>query len=203
MNPQLEISRLLDLMPASGRMFTKLVSKPQQPQVIATRFPAPWNREARAISINFSLWFQLSQPEQDLLLLRAVTGLTNIRWFKPDLYQGAALAGLLGLGVELFQTDVIGILVAGGLTTMAVTQVWRNNRSTGQELAADEAALKVAERRGYSRKEAARYLMTGLEAAMQLEGRSSLDFIELVRSQNLKAIATLSPVSIPEKVRQR
>ncbi|HEY9659187.1 MAG TPA: DUF3318 domain-containing protein, partial [Allocoleopsis sp.] len=76
-----EITRLLDLMPASGRMTTRLVSNPQRPSVIAAKFPLPW-QENRPITINFELWQQLPQAERDLLLLHTVCWLINIEWFK-------------------------------------------------------------------------------------------------------------------------
>ena len=41
MEPNIEIRRLLDVMPASGRMMTKIVSKPEQKQVIDAAFPLP------------------------------------------------------------------------------------------------------------------------------------------------------------------
>lgn len=45
MEPTAEIRRLLDVMPASARMLTKIVSKPQQAKVIDASFPLPWNQE--------------------------------------------------------------------------------------------------------------------------------------------------------------
>ncbi len=38
MEPNVEIRRLLDVMPASGRMTTKIVSKPEQAKVIDASF---------------------------------------------------------------------------------------------------------------------------------------------------------------------
>ncbi|MGB5962283.1 MAG: DUF3318 domain-containing protein, partial [Coleofasciculaceae cyanobacterium] len=52
MNPDPEIRRLIELMPASGRMLTKIVSKPQQNTVIESQLPLPWS-QARPICINF------------------------------------------------------------------------------------------------------------------------------------------------------
>ena len=202
MNQESEIRRLLDIMPASGRMFTKTISKPQQSQVIDTAFPLPWNRERRPIYINFDLWRRLPRPQRDLLILRAVASLTEIKWFKPDWYQGIASAGLIGVAVEMLQADPLGVVVAGGLSAIAVSQIWRSNRSVQTQLSADEAAVQVALRRGYTEAEAARHLLEAIEAVAQLEGRPSLNFTELVRSQNLKAIANLSPVGIPASVRE-
>lgn len=197
MEPTAEIRRLLDVMPASGRMMTKIVSKPEQRQVIDSSFPLPWNQE-RPIFINFDLWRRLSKPQRDLLLLRTVSWLTGVKWFKPDVYQGVVLAGLLGAMVELVQGDAVGVVVAGALTAIAGTRIWRITRSQESELNADEAAIRVAQRRGYSEIEAAEHLLSAIEAVAQIEGRPSLDFTELIRCQNLRAIAGLSPVGVPD-----
>ncbi|ACK64538.1 conserved hypothetical protein [Rippkaea orientalis PCC 8801] len=203
MSVESEISRLLDVMPASGRMLTKIVSKPQQSKVIDAPFSPPWNRDSRPIYINFDLWRRLPRGQRDLLILRATSSLTGIKWFKPDLYQGITLAGLLGLTVQTVQGDILGMVASGGLTAIAGYQIWRNNRSVQRELDADEEAIKVALRRGYTEVEAARNLLEGLEGCAQLEGRSSLNFTELIRVQNLKAMANLSPVGVPENVKTR
>jgi hypothetical protein len=201
MSLESEINRLLDMMPASGRMLTKIVSKPQQSKVIDTPFPMPWNRDSRPIYINFDLWRRLSKSQRDLLILRATSILINIKWFKPDTYQGVALAGLIGLTVEAIQGDAIGIIVAGGLGAIAAQKIWRNNRSVQRELDADEAAIKVALRRSYTEEEAAQSLLSAIAAVAEIEGRSSLNFNELIRTQNLKAIAKVSPVNVPETVK--
>ena len=201
MNPEPEIRRLLDLMPASGRMLTKIVSKPQQTTVIESPFPLPWSQE-RPIFINFDLWRRLPKGQRDMLLLRTVSWLIGIKWFKPDLYQGVVLAGLLGGVVELVQADAVGVVVATGLSALASTQIWRGTRSTQTELDADDAAIKVATRRGYTETEAARQLLAAIESVAQIEGRSGLNFKELIRSQNLRAIAGLSAVGVPDTVKQ-
>ena len=201
MNPEPEIRRLLDVMPASGRMLTKIVSKPQQSQVIDSPFPLPWSQE-RPIFINFDLWRRLSKQQRDLLILSTVSWLTNIKWFKPDVYQGVVVAGLLGGIVELVQGDAVGVVVAGGLGAIAGMQIWRNSRSSQAVLDADEAAIRVAIRRDYSETEAAQHLLSGIEAIAKIENRSSLNFTELIRSQNLRAIAGLSPVGVPDTIKQ-
>jgi len=201
MNPEPEIRRLLDIMPASGRMLTKIVSKPQQTTVIESPFPLPWSQE-RPIFINFDLWRRLPKPQRDLLLLRTVSWLIGIKWFKPDLYQGVVLAGLLGGIVELVQGDAVGVVVATGLSAIASTQIWRSTRSSQSELDADAAGIKVAIRRGYTESEAAGHLLSAIEAVAQIEGRSGLNFTQLIRSQNLRAIAGLSPVGVPDTVKQ-
>lgn len=200
MEPTTEIRRLLDIMPASGRMMTKIVSKPEQAKMIDIPFPLPWNQE-RPIFINFDLWRRLSKPQRDLLLLRTVSWLTGVKWFKPAVYQGVVVAGLLGAVVELVQADAVGVLVAGGLTAIAGTRIWRSSRSSQSELNADEAAIRVAQRRGYDETEAAQHLLSAVEEMAQLEGRPSLTFTELIRCQNLRAIAGLSPVGVPQTLK--
>ena len=201
MNPEPEIRRLRDLMPASGRMLTKIISKPQQTAVIDTPFPMPWSRD-RPIYINFDLWRRLPRPQRDMLLLSTVSWLLNIRWFKPDLYQGVVIAGLLGGMVEFVQGDAVGVVVATGLSAIAGSQIWRGSRSCQTHLDADTDAIKVALRRGYTETEAAQHLLAAIESVAEMEGRLSLNFTELIRSQNLRAIAGISPVGVPESVRQ-
>ncbi|MEM8780937.1 MAG: DUF3318 domain-containing protein [Cyanobacteria bacterium P01_G01_bin.49] len=195
-----EISRLLDLMPASGRMLTKIVSKPQQLQVIDAPFSPPWNRDSRPIYINFDLWRRLSQEQRDLLILRATSSLINIRWFKPDLYQCIILASVVGLTFQITQGDALGIILSGGLAAIATRQIWQNNRSVKRELEADEAAIKVAVRRGYTEVDAAKSLLEAIESAAKLEKRSTLNFTELIRTQHLKSLANISPVGIPDSL---
>ena len=200
MEPTAEIRRLLDIMPASGRMMTKIVSKPEQSRVIDSSLPLPWNRE-RLIFINFDLWRRLSKSQRDLLLLRNVSWLTGVKWFKADIYQGVVVAGFLGAIVELVQVDAVGVIVAGGLTAISTTQIWRSSRSSRTELNADEVAIRVAQRRGYNETEAAQHLLSAIESVAKIEGRPGLDFTELIRHQNLRAIAGLSPVGVPEKIK--
>ena len=201
MNPEPEIRRLLDLMPASGRMLTKIVSKPQQTTVIESPFPLPWSQE-RPIFVNFDLWRRLPKPQRDLLMLRTVSWLIGIKWFKPDLYQVVVLAGLLGGIVELVQGDAVGVVLSTSLSAIASTQIWRSTRSTESELDADAGAIKVATRRGYTESEAAQHLLSAIEAVVQIEGRSGLNFTELIRCQNLRVIAGFSPVGVPDMVKQ-
>jgi len=202
MNPEPEIQRLRELMPASGRMLVKIASKPQQSRVLDVPFPPPWQAKSRPIYINFDLWRQLSKAQRDLLLLREVSWLLGIDWFKPDWYRGLVLAGAIGAVGELSQGDAVGFLVAGGLSAIALRQIWRGIRSSKKEIEADAAALKVAQRRGYNPTGAAEVLLSGIEAVAKIEGRSSLNFQELIRCQNLKAIANLSTVRVPESVIQ-
>jgi hypothetical protein len=187
MEPTSEIRRLLDIMPASGRMMTKIISKPQQRTVINADFPLPWNRE-RPVEINFDLWKRLTKPQRDLLLLQKVSWLIGVKWFKPDIYQGVVLVGLLGGVVQGIQSDFVGVAIAGGLSAIALVRVWRLNQSEVAELNADNAALRIAQRRGYSLTESAEHLLTAIEAIATIEGRSNLDFNELIRCQNLRML---------------
>lgn len=186
MNQSAEINRLLDLMPASGRMLTRLASQPNQPTAIAAAVPLPW-KDVRPITINFDLWSQIPQPQRDMLLLHTVCWLLQIRWFKFDLYPSLLAAGLAGTGIELLRTEAAGIIVMAGLTALAATQVWRKSRATEALMAADEAAIKVAQRRGYSEAEAARHLAEAIVTLGQLENHPQPTVGELVRSQNLRA----------------
>lgn len=201
MNPEIEIRRLLDIMPASGRMSTKILSKPQQSKVIDAPFPLPWRRGDRPIYINFDWWQRLPEEQRDLLLLRTVCSLINITWFKWDFYQGLTLIGFTGLTAELLQGDAVGTIIGGAMTVIAANQVWRSHRSVQRELDADQSAIQVALRRGYREPDAASSLLSGIEAVAALEGRTVLSFTELIRTQQLKAIANLSPVGVPERIR--
>ncbi|HIK54377.1 MAG TPA: DUF3318 domain-containing protein [Synechococcales cyanobacterium M55_K2018_004] len=187
-------------MPASGRMYCKIVSAPEQRQVIAADPPVPWQSD-RLVKINFDLWEELTQPQRDLIFLRTVSWLTGFRWFKFDWMRGAFLAGILVAGVELSQGDAIGTVAAGGLAAIAATQIWRNSRSAELEIEADEAAVRTAQRRGYTEADAARHLLSGIEAVAQIENRFGLDFTELLRCQNLRAIAGLSAIPIPDNLK--
>ncbi|KGF73105.1 hypothetical protein DO97_01835 [Neosynechococcus sphagnicola sy1] len=201
MEPTPEIRRLMDVMPASGRMHTKIVSKSEQPWVIAAPFPLPWKPE-RTVLINFDLWRRLPRPQRDLVILRTVSWLGAIRWFQPGLFQGLAVVGLMGGVAEALQGDALGLVMATGLTTIAGLQIWRSSRSCALELEADAVALRVAQRRSYTEAEAAAHLLAEIAAVAQIEGRSALNFTELIRCQNLRAIAGLSPVEVPETIRR-
>ena len=199
MEPKVEIRRLLDIMPASSRMNIKIVSKPEQPKVIDAAFPLPWNRE-RPIYINFDLWLRLTKPQRDLLLLQKLSWLTGVEWFKFDIYQGVVVAGLLAGLVESADTDVVGVAIAGGLSAMALVRIWRNNKSSSSQLNADLAAIRIAQRRGYSETKAAEYLLSAIEDMANREKNSTLDFDQLIRCQNLRAIAGLSSVGVPKSM---
>ena len=79
MEPTTEIRRLLDVMPASGRMMTKIVSKPEQAKVIDSPFPLPWNQE-RPLFINFDLWRLVIST----YLVMDVSAIRCIPWISTD-----------------------------------------------------------------------------------------------------------------------
>lgn len=188
MNLDQEMRHLLELMPASGRMVTKIIPKSQK-KVIHTPFPYPWNWETRPLYINFELWAQLRREERDLLLLRSVCWLVQVQWFKADIYQGLTIASGGALAWELFRGDVVGVLVAGGLGAIALKQIWQGARSEARELDADTQGLKVALRRGYGQQDGAQALHQAIIRLAQLEGNRELDFVELMRCQKLQEIA--------------
>ncbi len=195
MESKLEIRRLSDLMPASARNKVKIISIPEQTKVINTSFPLPWHRE-RPIYINFDLWRNLSKQERDLLLLRTASWLMGVQWFKPNIYQGVVLAGIFSGLVESAQADAVGVVAASTLTAIAMMRIWRSNRSQESEVAADMAAISLVKRRGYSEAEAAEHLLKAIEAVAQVERRSPLNFIELIRTQNLRMMAGFSGLGI-------
>jgi hypothetical protein len=182
-----ELPRLMELMPASGRMFVQLIRKPEQPQVIHAAFPLPWKR-SRPVYINFDLLRQLPLPEQDLVVLQAVCWVSQVEWFKPNLYQGLVALGLLGTTVEMLQGDALGIIAGGGLTAIAVTQIRRKNRQSDALIEADRAAVRVASRRGYTQPEATEHLLKAIEHVAEIEGNRGLSVVELLRCQSLRVM---------------
>lgn len=86
----------------------------------------------------------------------------------------------------------------GGFTAFALAQIWRKNRSSQVEITADEKAIQVAQRRGYTQTEAAQALAEAIETVAHIEGRGQLTFTELLRCQTLRAIAAPAPVSAPD-----
>ncbi|MBV6626375.1 MAG: DUF3318 domain-containing protein [Rivularia sp. (in: Bacteria)] len=198
MEPKVEIRYLSDLMPASARGSVKIISKPEQTKVVDVSFPLPWHRE-RPIYINFDLWRNLSKQQRDLLLLRTASWLMGVEWFQPNIYQGVALIGLFGSLIESAQGDAVGVVAGAGLSAIAILRWYRRNRSQESEVAADMAAIRLMTRRGYSETEAAEYLLKAIEAVAKIEKRSTFNFIELVRIQNLRTIAGFSELGVFNK----
>ncbi len=195
MEPKVEIRRLSDLMPASARNTVKILSKPEQEKVIDASFPLPWHRE-RTIYINFDLWRNLTKQQRDLLLVRTASWLMGVQWFTPNIYQGVALAGLFAGLVESAQADAVGVVTAGGLSAIAIIKIWRNNHSQESEITADNAAIRLVQRRGYSEAEAAEHLLKAMEIVAKIEQRSTFNFIELIRCSNLRSMAGFSELGV-------
>lgn len=196
-NPNAEISRLRELMPASARMKTKLMLNDRQLSVIKAEFPRPW-QQAHAVSINLDLWHQLAVSDRDLLFLRTVCWVTLANVLKPNWYQALAGAGLVGGVVELLQADAVGVVAAAGVTALAGWQIWRGVTGPQTDIAADDKAVQVAQRRGYDQAEAAAALIRAIEAVPPLEGRQVLTVNELIRCQNLRMQAGRSEFPVPE-----
>ena len=106
---------------------------------------------------------------------------------------------IVGGIVETIQGDVTGIAIAILLGTIGINQIVRGNKSSQIQVEADNEAIAVAQKRGYGEAEAAKALLEAIPAAAKLSGRSNPEFTELIRCQNLKAIAGLSKTSIPDK----
>ena len=196
-NPNAEIGRLRELMPATARMKTKLMLNERQLDVIKAEFPRPW-QQTHAVSINLDLWHRLAVAERDLLFLRTVCWVTLSNLLKPNWYQALVGAGLAGGVVELLQGDAIGLMAAGGVTALAGWQIWRGVTGPQIEIAADDKAVQVAQRRGYDQASAATALIRAIEAVPPLEGRQVLTVNELIRCQNLRVQTGRSEFSVPE-----
>ncbi|MGF1459700.1 MAG: DUF3318 domain-containing protein [Leptolyngbyaceae cyanobacterium] len=199
-NINAEVTRLKDLMPASARMKTRIMIDDRQFTLIETPFPRPWHT-SHPIMVNLRLWLELSVSQRDLLFLHHVCWLTSVRIIKPQLYQGVAAVGLVGTLFELFQTDAVGILAAGGLTAIAASQVWRSNTGNQAKLDADDMAIRVAQRRGYSERDAVRHLIEAIEAVPLIEGRGGMNYTELLRAQQLKSRLGTISAPPPERIR--
>ncbi len=199
MNINEEISRLRDLLPASWRMTTSIKSKPEQPEAISSSQILPWKKGVQ-IGINFRLWRQLAEAERDLLVLHNVSWRLQTKWLQTGAYQGVAAMSLVGGIVEAVQGDVTGIAIAILLGTIGINQIVRGNKSSQVQVQADNEAIEIAQKRGYGEAEAARALLEAIPASARLMGRNTPEFTELIRCQNLRAIAGLSKTPIPDSV---
>lgn len=199
MHPDSEIRRLLDVMPASSRMFTKLKSDPQQRVVIVYRQPQGLS-QMRSLIINLRLWLELSPPQRDLLLFSALSWQRNRQWLKPGWRQGLMLVGLLGTAVEWLQADAIGMVIGLGLSLAVGQQLWRDQQSVSAEIAADAEALQIAQRRGYIEPVAAEHLLQAITTVAQLENRSPLGLNELIRCQMLREVAGSGATPLPQSL---
>ena len=186
-DPQQEIQRLRDLLPASLRPL--LAIAPAQgvtDRLICVRPRPPWNPNG-TIEVQFSRWMSLPQAQRDLLFLREAGWFDGRNWLQPGLYQGIAAAGTLATVLELALHNPLSVLLAGGVTGLAVRQVWQNVNSDNAQFDADEFALRRAQYRGYDRRDAARHLLRGLETVQQVD---RTDVLTVLRLQRLQAIAS-------------
>ncbi len=197
MNINEEIARLRDLLPASWRMVTSIKSKPEQAEPVSSLQILPWQKGTQ-VNINFRLWRQLPEAQRDMLLLHEVSWRQQTKWLQAGAYQGIATAAFVGGVVEAVQGDVTGMAIAILLGTIGINQILRKNKSSQIQIEADREALDVAQKRGYSETEAARALLEAIPAVAKLIGRDKPEFTELIRCQNLRAIANLSKATIPE-----
>lgn len=197
MNINEEIARLRDLLPASWRMATSIKSKPEQIEPVSSLQILPWQKGTQ-VNINFRLWRQLPEAQRDMLLLHEVSWRQQTKWLQTGAYQGIAGAAFVGGVVEGLQGDATGMAIAILLGAIGINQILRKNKSSQIEIEADNEALEVAQKRGYSETEAARALLEAIPAVAKLIGRNKPEFTELIRCQNLRAIANLSKTTIPE-----
>jgi Protein of unknown function (DUF3318) len=198
-----EIMRLEDLLPASWRMQTKVIGGLERVPLIISTAPVPWANRTK-ISLNLRLWSQLSRSQRDLIFLQEVAGRLSTRWFAPGIYQGLTLLALCATIWQLTQSDIAGGAVGLLLTLLVADRVKRRQSGLQARLRADEESIRIAQKRGYDQKEAARSLLAGLEAKAMItesNGRADLavdyQFELLIRCQNLRAIAGISDVVIP------
>ena len=186
-DPQQEIQRLRDLLPASLRPLLAIApAKAVSGSLIGIKPRPPWSPNG-TVEIEFPRWLSLPQPQRDLLFLREAGWFDGRNWLQPGLYQGLAAAGSLATVVELALHNPLSVLLAGSLTGLAVRQVWRNVNSDNAQFDADEFALRRAQYRGYDRREAARHLLAALETVQRVD---RTDVLTVLRLQRLQAIAS-------------
>jgi hypothetical protein len=157
----------------------------------------PWQKGTK-ININFRLWRQMAESHRDLLLLQEISWRQQTRWLQTGAYQGVAASALVGGIIEAMQGDVTGMAIAMLLGTIGINQILRNNKGSQITIKADREAIEIAQKRGYREDEAARGLLEAIPMAAKLAGRDQPEFTELIRCQNLKAIAGLSKTTMPE-----
>ena len=199
MNINEEIARLRDLLPASWRMTTSIKSKAELSKPIASLPILPWQKGTQ-VNVDFRLWRQLPEAQRDMLLLYEVSWRQQTKWLQTGVYQGVAAIALIGGIIETVQGDVTGIAIALLLGTIGINQILRTHKSSQVQVQADNEAIEIAQKRNYSQVEAARALLEAIPAIARLMGRSTPEFTELIRCQNLRAIAGLSKTTIPDTI---
>jgi hypothetical protein len=198
LDPTAEINRLKDLLPASWRMNTVVKNSLEQGRVIASTVSQPWQSTVK-VWLNFSLWERLSLVERDLLFLREVSLRQQTSWWQVGPYQGMTLLAWIGGVWQLQQGDFSGTAIALMLGVVSGLQIWRQSQSVQVQVQADLEAIKVAEKRGYTETAASRALLQAIAHCVQLEGRTTPSFVELIRLQQLRTILGESPVPMPSQ----
>ncbi len=182
---QAEILRLRDLLPASLRPLITIQAASAQEHLISLRRTGLWQSQG-LILLQFRPWLSLPQTQRDLLFLREVGWFDCRNWLQPGLYQGLALMGGISFLGELLAQNPVSVVLAGGVTGLALRQIWQDQQGEAAHFNADDFALKRAQFRGYERREAARHLLAGMESAQRID---RTDALTVMRLQRLQAIA--------------
>lgn len=187
-NLQEEIQRLRDLLPASLRPLLTIEAMPYgaNDRLLRVKPRPPW-QPTGTLQIDFSRWANIPQPQRDLLFLREAGWFDSRNWLQPGLYQGLAVSGVLATVLELTLQNPLSVVLAGGVTGLAVRQIWSGMNSDTAHFDADEFALRRAQYRGYDRRSAARHLVLALENVQRVD-KSDVQIV--MRLQRLKAIAS-------------
>lgn len=191
-----EVRRLKDLLPASSRDRVDIIAAPdRQTDVIRGSRLLPWQRRLK-IFIRPQAWQQFSPNQRSTLFLHKV-GYHSPALTRPlDFYLALTALGAVSLVVEGAQRDPVGIAVSGGLTSLALWQLRRDQTNDRRLLAADAYAVDRLVLRGLPRLEAVKALGEALHIEAQLEGRSGNDLLDVLRYQNLKRLAQRSAEDI-------
>ncbi len=184
---QTEIGRLRDLLPASLRPLLEIAPAPVSLEgaPLKLRRRPPWNLNGM-IEIDFRRWSAIPQPQRDLLFLREAGWFDCRNWLQPGVYQIIALVGSVSIIGELAAHNAFAAVLASGVTSLAIRQLWQNMNGEATHLNADEFALKRAQFRGYDRQAAARHLLAALELVQRVD---KTDILIAMRVQRLQAIA--------------
>lgn len=183
---QQEIERLRDLLPATLRPVLRITVVSYGAAALIRLKPKPIWQPNGVIELDYSRWRSLPQGQRDLLFLREAGWFDSRTWLQPGLYQLIAAGGAIATVAEIAMQNPFSVVLAGGVTGLAVRQVWQNLNSDEAQYDADEFALRRAEYRGYERRAAARFLYEALEQTVQVD---KTQVVNVVRLQRLLAVA--------------
>lgn len=191
-----EVIRLKELLPASNRDRVEIMAAPpRQNQVIRGSRLLPWQRRVK-IFIRPQEWQQFTPNQRATLFLHKV-GYHSPALTRPlDFYLALTALGAVSLVIEGAQRDPVGIAVAGGLTSLSLWQLRRDQSNDRRLLAADAYAVDRLVLRGLPRIQAVEALGQALHIEAQLEGRSGNELLDVLRYQNLKRLAQRSAEDI-------